>query len=304
MDGAKLLGQKLRDLNVLIPRVMSATVVTNFALANETFVTLDTAPDTPVPAQALVGILGKGTRVKCLSYPPRGLIILGVLQPESGFLQPPHIQVLTGSGTFTTPTGIILIGLLIETQAAGGAGGGAGATIAGEGSAGGGGGGGGYARKWLTPFEQGVSQTYSVGAAGIGVSGATGGTAGVCRYGPSGTPLCRATGGEGGVTGASSAVSGAPVPPGLGGIGTHGDLLVQGGAGGLGVRASVTRAGQGGNGVLGGGSRTAGQDSAGTKGGQYGGGGSGGNNDGAGTVAVVGGDGGDGAVVVTLYYRD
>ncbi len=304
MDGAKFLGQKLRDMSVLIPRVMSGTVVTNYALANETFVTLDTAPDVPVPAQAIVGILAKGTRVKCMSYPPRGLLILGVLQPEQGFLQPPHIEVLTGTGTFTTPTGIILLGLLIEAQAPGGAGGGAAATIAGEGSAGGGAGGGGYARKWLTPLEQGVSQTYAIGAPGAGVAGATGGAGGSARYGPVLTPLCRATGGGGGVAGGATAVAGSPVPAGTGGLGSDGDLLLSGGAGSLGVRSTVSRGGSGGNGILGGGARTAGQDSPGAKGGDYGGGGSGANNDGAGTVAEAGGEGGEGAIVATLYYRD
>lgn len=77
MDGAKLLGQKLRDMGNLIPKLMSGTVVSDFADPGETFVALDTAPDVPAPAQALMGTWAKGTRVKCLAYPPRGLLILG-----------------------------------------------------------------------------------------------------------------------------------------------------------------------------------------------------------------------------------
>lgn len=74
---AKFLGQKLRDINSSIPRIMSATVVSDFADPAGTFVSLDTAPTVPAPAQSLMGSWAKGTRVKCLAYPPRGLLILG-----------------------------------------------------------------------------------------------------------------------------------------------------------------------------------------------------------------------------------
>lgn len=83
MEGAKLLGQKLRDMGNLIPKIMSGTVVSDFADPGQTFITLDTAPDVPAPAQTLMGTWAKGTRVKCLAYPPRGLLILGSNEADS-----------------------------------------------------------------------------------------------------------------------------------------------------------------------------------------------------------------------------
>ncbi len=247
-----------------------------------------------------------GTRVFCLVYPPRGVLVLGAITVPS---QTPlsHMTVLTGTGTYTTPTGILLMGALIEAVGPGGAGGGAAATAAGEASGGGGGGGGGYARKWLTPAEQGASQTYAVGAGGVGAAGAVGGDGGTSRYGPVSTPLCRATGGFGGLFGGVITIAAnpaGPVPGGAGGVGTAGDLLVQGGGGGLGIRAAVARAGPGGSSALGGGAALTAQDASGVTGGNYGGGGSGANNDGLAGAAQPGGTGGSGAIVVTLFFRD
>ncbi len=248
-----------------------------------------------------------GTRVFCLVYPPRGVLVLGAITVPS---QTPlsHMTVLTGTGTYTTPTGILLMGAIIEAVGPGGAGGGAALTAAGQASCGGGGGGGGYARTWLTPAQQGASQSYAIGAAGAGVSAADGGTGGTTRYGPVSTPLCRATGGVGGLFGGVLVLAtnpANPVPGGTGGVGTHGGLLVHGGGGSLGVRAAASRGGTGGSSVLGGGAALMAQDAAGVVGGNYGGGGSGANNDGAdGTPARAGGDGGPGAIVVTLFFRD
>ncbi len=95
MDGAKLLGQKLRDLGVLIPKIMSATVVSDFADPSATFVVLDTAPNTPAPAQSLMGSWGAGTRVKCLAYPPRGLLILGSNATETLALTALRLRLLS-----------------------------------------------------------------------------------------------------------------------------------------------------------------------------------------------------------------
>lgn len=286
--------------------IETATVVSNLVEPRQTVIVLDSdASGQQVVANSLRGSLPRNTRVLCLSYPPNGLVILGFFPGSASSVPASHITVLgTGSGTFTTPTGIVLLGAVVETVGPGGAGGGAAATAAGEGSCGGGGGAGGYAKSWLTPAVLGVSQTYAIGAGGAGAVGAAGGDGGTARFGPVATPLVRATGGFGGGTGGASAVAGIPVPPGAGGVGTNGDLLITGGAGSIGVRSTVSRAGSGGSSALGGGARLATQDSAGVIGGNYGGGGSGANNDGAGTLAVAGGDGGPGAAIVTLYYQD
>lgn len=207
----------------------------------------------------------------------------------------------TSSGSFVKADHPWLHKVRVRTQAGGGAGGGAVLTAAGNFSLGGGGGGGGYSEAEILEEDLSASETVTVGAGGVGISG-TGGPGGDSSLGS----LCVGKGGLGGL--ASSATT----PPdfiaidaGVGGAasGATGDLKLDGGAGTPGVgddRFSQNQhGGTGGPSHLGGGGRGKAQ-AIGDAGGQYGGGGGGSANEG-GAAARVGGDGAAGIVIVELY---
>ncbi len=78
---ASLLGRRLTALAASVPRVVSATVVSDLAAPGGTVVELDTGPGAPRPAQSLGVAYAAGTRVLALAYPPRGLLILGPIDP-------------------------------------------------------------------------------------------------------------------------------------------------------------------------------------------------------------------------------
>lgn len=68
-----------------IVTVRTATVVSDGAAPKDTLVALDNDPaQTPINALGLNFSLDKGTRVVCLAYPPRGLIVLGAIADASG----------------------------------------------------------------------------------------------------------------------------------------------------------------------------------------------------------------------------
>lgn len=66
---------KLRDQ---MPHIYTAAVL-GLDENNGIRVVLDHAPGVSVPAVSIIGNPAVGTRVKCLSYPPRGMIVFGVL---------------------------------------------------------------------------------------------------------------------------------------------------------------------------------------------------------------------------------
>lgn len=96
-------------------------------------------------------------------------------------------------------------------------------------SMGSGGGAGGTAIVYVTLASLAVSETVTIGAGGLGVAGADGNWGNSSSFGT----LAVATGGEGGLTqGIDSTSQGQGKAGGLGGVGTTGDLLLRGGAGG------------------------------------------------------------------------
>jgi len=80
-DLATILGRRLAALSAAVPRVVSATVVSDAAGPGGTRIELDTGPGAARPAQSLGATYTAGTRVLCLAYPPRGLLILGPTDP-------------------------------------------------------------------------------------------------------------------------------------------------------------------------------------------------------------------------------
>lgn len=194
------------------------------------------------------------------------------------------VQTFTASGTWTKPSGVKQI--IIEVIGGGGGGGGNESGGGGGSLGSGSGGGGGYARITIDSTSL-SSETVTVGAGGLGGGVDADGTAG----GPSSLgALCVATGGLGGfhVANGREAV--------LGGIGTTGDMLSSGGAGGIALDFSSGRSTTGGNSAFGsGGGQVSTITDDGQNGRSYGGGGGG---------AVGTGDGGagaDGFVIITEF---
>lgn len=78
------IGKAIGAVGSKLPQVVSATVLSDYASNGNTLVGLDTAPTTPVKGYSLTGVYAAGTRVKCLLYPPTGVLVLG---PNSGTLR-------------------------------------------------------------------------------------------------------------------------------------------------------------------------------------------------------------------------
>lgn len=143
-------------------------------------------------------------------------------------------QKFPSSGTYTPNSNMLYC--IMEAVGGGGGGGGAATTTAGTVNSGGGGGGGGYSRLTLTAATVGSSQVVTIGAAGAGATAGAnnGGAGGDTSIGS----LCIGKGGGGGLGAASGASGGA----GVGGVAGTGDLLIPGGNGFTGFRASSTAA--------------------------------------------------------------
>ena len=128
------------------------------------------------------------------------------------------IQVFTSNGTYTPTAGCTVA--LVELVGGGGSGGGSGGGF----NHSGGGGAGGYSRKRIS-LSGITTETVTVGAGGIAVSGASNGnTGGTSSFGSH----CSATGGSGGLT----LANGADRTGAAGGAGTGGDINISGGSGG------------------------------------------------------------------------
>lgn len=180
----------------------------------------------------------------------------------------------TASFTYTKPSNL----KYLVTEVVGGGGGGGGEDTASRG--GGGGGGGGYCKKTIQAATVGATETVTVGAGGTAGAAADGqgGTGGTSSFGSH----CSSTGGTGGTN--------AGTVTGTGGIGSSGNINVQGGAGVAAMDVAGSIAGNGGSSVLGGGGNARISNGAGNTGGVYGGGGGGGygnNTGGVGGVGVV-----------------
>jgi hypothetical protein len=141
------------------------------------------------------------------------------------------VQTLVATGTYTPTTGMkkclaILVG--------GGGGGGAGYLTDAAGS---GGGGGGCAIKLFTAANIGANKAFTIGAAGGGSSNANAAAGGDTFIGAAGSEILKATGGGAGTDGRAFATYGAfdMVAGGGGGIGSLGDLNMQGSPGEKGV---------------------------------------------------------------------
>jgi hypothetical protein len=299
-----LVGKSIKNVAAQVIRPMTATVATSMAAWNATGVVLDSDPsERQVIAVSLIGPLPSGSRVFCLAYPPRGLVVIGLL----GF-DAPSSAVFTSAGTFTWAVPSNLLGVTAEIQAGGGGSGGASATLAGNTSPSAGGQGGGYSRAWIPRALLGAELTLIVPAGGAaGAAGNNAGGAGGDAFLSSPTALLlSATGGAGGA-GAASGTTPATSNGGTGaqtfaGIVTDNRIDVQGSDGKQGVRHSGTFAvgGDGGHSFLGGAvhhTNTAG-GAAGIDGYLYGGGAAGARGIGA-SAALAGAVGGSGAIIIT-----
>ena len=139
----------------------------------------------------------------------------------SAGLPGPRAEVFTSSGTFTVPSGVTAV----KVTVVGGGGGGRG-VVANTYKGANGGSAGGVAIKWITGLTSGNTETVTIGAGGAG--GAASSTA--TSYGSAGGTSsfgshCSATGGSGGTGLDSSTYTNS-------GVGSGGDINIQGGKGG------------------------------------------------------------------------
>lgn len=203
-------------------------------------------------------------------------------------------QIFTASGTWTPTTGTDAV--VVTVIGGGGGGGGINGLTSSAGGASGGGGGG-AAIEYIT---SGLGATEIITIGGGGAGGSAGANAGSGGGTSSFGSHCSATGGNG--ADGRTAQSGPNCFEGeSGGVGSGGDLNIQGGASGGGFNVSTSNAlgGTGGNSILGGGGRSLPSPNTGVAGGNYGGGGSGAASDTA--TNYAGGDGADGVIIIEEY---
>jgi len=237
-------------------------------------------------AQMVSGASTGSTGAKLFVTPAKLATRIAVVAPVT------DVQIFTNSGTYTKPTNGTAKKILVQMWAAGGSG----ASIN---TTGGGGGGGGYNEVWLEPSTVGTTETVTLGAGGVGVTGGVSGNVGgnstfgslLTVYGGAGGSASTGGGGGGtssvGIAGAGGGFDGGAV-----GSGSVGGSSGFGGGGGGNLNfigGSATFGGGGGGGATGGNGSGGGKS-------YYGGGGGGAN--GAGTqtggTSVLGGAGGNG----------
>lgn len=290
LDNAKRLG--------LLPAYKTGTIFADATTDGRAMVTLDN--DTaPVPAFNYAGPLASGHRVITIAIPPHGLYIIGAIAPSA--LPVVETFAVTGTATYTKPSGLIYVD--VEVQAGGGAGGGATATGVGQWSTSDGGGGGEYARGIFLAGSLGATETVTIGQGGIAASGASGTAGGGSSFGSLITTIAGGGGTTRAATNTANFTSNTQTRSGGAG-GTGGTYRVAGSPGGMGIgigsATTGVRAGDGGQSFLAGG-RVESLNIVGGAGRLYGGGGAGAATS-ASQSAVAGGAGGDGIVIVTSYF--
>lgn len=249
-----------------------------------------------IQATSLIGPVGSEARVMVDLIPPSGAYIIGTVgQTSYRYMESLYY---TADDFFSADDYAGLTGVMVEAVGGGGGSGGCAATIAGQCAAAAGGGGGGYGRLWIPAADLlGSSAGVTIGTGGLaGPAGNNAGSTG-------GTTTFHTLSCAGGTGGGGSAASAtyARVVSGVGGVSTGGDLNVQGGDGGFGIRGGgeVMSVGFGGASLLGGSTR-AGNTGPATAGRLYGGGAGGAYSD-ASTAARAGAAGADGICILHLY---
>lgn len=211
----------------------------------------------------------------------------------------PTKQVLTSSGTYTTPTGATFLKVTIVGDGAGG--GGAPNPGAGNSCGGGGGGAGAVCIVWIT--SPAASYPYVIGTGGTGGTGSATGLAGTGSW-FAGSSTYVAGGGAAGPAGGVAPFVTPSTGNALGGVATGGDVNLNGGDGGCGFCFSPNNGlgGYGGSNQFSG--QVAGPSSItnGAHGYPFGGGGSGASNVGSAGMDTTGGHGGAGIIIVEEYY--
>lgn len=101
-SGLRLVAGKLKDLASDIVTVRTGTVVSDYAPATQTLVTLDNDPEqASVQAIATNGSMPSGTRVWMIAYPPRGLAVVGAFSGLSVFELETQIAALQAASADT-----------------------------------------------------------------------------------------------------------------------------------------------------------------------------------------------------------
>lgn len=199
-SGLRVITNKIKTVASDIVTIRTGTVVSDYAAMSQTIVTLDNDPDqTQVQAQSLWQALPAGTRVQMIAFPPRGLVIIGLMAP--GPPVSPGITQILADTTFAYPGGQYTF---IEIEGCGGGGGGGGSALstAGNASIGGGGGAAMYSQsKFRVDAIAAWPLTIDIGAAGAAGVGASGGNGVLTKVlDGNGTKIWCAEGGVGGTT--------------------------------------------------------------------------------------------------------